>query len=88
MKNIPFWLIEGQTHLGMPRGARRSPSINWIILLLIQVQILPPSMHHKWKKNMDFACKTTNEMFDAAKQVEVEMEGRGGGLHGEAEILL
>ena len=45
-------------------------------------------MHHKWKKNMDFACKTTNEMFDAAKQVEVEMEGRGGGLHGEAEILL
>lgn len=22
MKNIPFWLIEGQTHLGMPRGAQ------------------------------------------------------------------
>ena len=36
------------------------PSMNWNRLPFIQVQTLPPSMHHKWKEIIDIVCKTTN----------------------------
>jgi len=37
-KNIAYWFIKGQTHPGMPRGARMA----WILneLLVIQIQTL------------------------------------------------
>ena len=59
MEIFPFKCIHGgsQTYLGMPRGARTSASINWNIFLFIQVQILPPSIHHKWKKMIDLHSK-------------------------------
>ena len=33
-----------------------------IRLLFIQIQTLPPSMHHKWKEIIDIVCKTTNKI--------------------------
>ena len=30
------------------------------MVLFIQIQTLPPSMHHKWKGIIDIACKETN----------------------------
>ena len=47
-------VIGGQTHCGMPRGAKMSLALNQpkeVALLNIQSQTLPPSMHHKWKNN-------------------------------------
>ena len=39
------------------------PSNNWNRLLFIQIQTLPPRMHHqKWKDIIDFVCKSTNEI--------------------------
>ena len=35
--------------------------MNQYRLLLIQIQTLPLSMHHKWKEMIDFVYKTTNE---------------------------
>ena len=29
-------------------------------LLFIQMQALPPIMHHKWIEIIDYECKTTN----------------------------
>ena len=29
-------------------------------LLLVEIQILPPSMHHKWQEIIDIVCKTSN----------------------------
>ena len=38
------------------------PSMNRSRLLLIQIQRLPPNMHHhKWKEIIDFVCKATSE---------------------------
>ena len=56
-KNNLHRFIEGQTHLGI---AKLGPAKNPNRLLFIQIQTLPPSMHHKWKESIDSACKTTN----------------------------
>jgi hypothetical protein len=45
----------------MPRGAKMSLTLNepqW--LLFIQIQALPPSMHHKWKEITDIVSKKTD----------------------------
>ena len=57
MKNILYWFIEGQTHFGMPRGAKIGLVLNERNgLLFIQIQTLPSSGHHKWKESIDFVC--------------------------------
>ena len=62
MKNILYWFIEGQTHFGMPRGAKIGwSSMKGTRLLFIQIQTLPSSGHHKWKEIIDFVCWTTIE---------------------------
>ena len=37
------------------------PTMNSNRLLFIQIQNLPPSIHHKWKEAIDILSKTTNE---------------------------
>ena len=62
-KNILIWVMKGQTHFGMPRGAKMSIAINqWHRLLCIPLQTLPLSMHHKWEEMIDFVWKLFNEI--------------------------
>jgi hypothetical protein len=35
--------------------------MKWNRLLYIQIQTLPPSLHHIWNKIMDIVSKTDNE---------------------------
>ena len=39
-------------------------------LPFIQIQTLPPSMHHKWKELIDIVCKTTNGKFNSQRPIE------------------
>lgn len=56
--NTLYQFIEGQTPLGMPRGAWLSMCQNR--LLFDQIQALPPRMHHNWKGVIEFIRHTTN----------------------------
>ena len=63
MKNILYRYIDGQTHLGMPRGAIMSSSpMKQNRLFFIHLQTLPLGMHYKWKEIIDSECKTTNQI--------------------------
>ena len=54
MKNNLYRFIGDQTQFDMPSGAKMRLDQNHI-----QIQTLPPSMHHKWKVIIDFVCKIT-----------------------------
>ena len=43
-------------------------------LLFIQIQALPPSMHHKWKEINDFVCKTTSRKSQETSPGETPIE--------------
>jgi hypothetical protein len=59
-KYILYQFIEGQTHLACNQEDF-GPPLSRIRLLFIQIQRLPPSMHHhEWKEIIDSVCKTTN----------------------------
>jgi hypothetical protein len=56
----------GQAHFSMPRGAKVSLALDESnrnrLLLFIQIQTLPPSIHHHKRKEMvDIICRTINE---------------------------
>jgi hypothetical protein len=57
--NTQYWFIESQTsaHFGIPRAAQMRLALNEPNrnrLHFIQIQTLPPRMHHhKWKENID-----------------------------------
>ena len=62
MKKILHWFVEGQTYFGKVLEKVWSSTNQTIVLFIqIQIQTLPPRMHHKWKEISAFACKTTNE---------------------------
>lgn len=56
-KDNLYRFIECQTHFGISRGAKMSLVVNE---LFIQIQRLPPIMHHKWKEIYWYYMKTTN----------------------------
>ena len=58
MMNILYPFIKGQTHIAISRSAKVSLALKR--LLFVQIQTLPPSMHHMWKEIIDIVCKTTN----------------------------
>jgi hypothetical protein len=51
--------MKGQTHFGMPRGAKMSLALNKtkIGCSSFKFKHLPPRMHHKWQEFIAFACK-------------------------------
>lgn len=60
-KSILFRFIEGQIQFGMPRGGKLILVLNaQNKLLIIQIQLLPPSMHKKWKEITKIVRKQTN----------------------------
>ena len=60
-KSILYWFIKGQTHFGMPVGAKMNwPKMYQIRMVFIYIQTLPPSMHDKWEGIIESACKTIN----------------------------
>lgn len=57
---IYFGSFEGETHFGMPGGAKMSLTLNALNWSLIQIQTQSPSMHHRWKEIISFGCRTPN----------------------------
>ena len=41
--------------------------MNWNKLLSIQIQTLPPTVHHKWWETAHSVCKATNEKLQEPK---------------------
>jgi hypothetical protein len=56
-KTILYGFIEDRIQCKMSLAW---PLMNRNRFLFVQIQTLPPSMHHKWKEVTGFASKTTN----------------------------
>jgi hypothetical protein len=64
MRKFQYWFVEGQTHFGMPEGAKMSLAPNEQIQnILIQTSTPIPSMHapkihQRWKEIIHKANKS------------------------------
>ena len=61
-KNILYWFIEGQSHFGLPRGAKISLALNELryIASSFKVKHNLQACTTSWKNINDIICKTTN----------------------------
>jgi hypothetical protein len=55
-KYILYPLIEGQTHFGIPRGAKMSLALNTPTEISCSYILI---MHHKWQEISDILCRQT-----------------------------